>query len=58
MSTDAGLFFGACAVAVLSFAVTVLVLWHDIKKEQQKELNQVNAEYKQLVEDERRKRGA
>ena len=55
MSTGAEFFFAVCGLAILSVAITAVILWHDIKKENQQALDRVNAEYKDLVEDERRR---
>lgn len=56
MSSAAEFTIALFAIATVAFAVAAIGIWHDRKKEAQRELDALNAEYKQVILDEYRKR--
>lgn len=49
MSSAAEFTIALFAIATVAFAVAAIGIWHDRKKEAQRELDALNAEYKQVI---------
>ena len=56
MSSAAEFTITMFGLTFIALAVAAIGIWHDRKKEAQRELDALNAEYKQVILDEYRKR--